>query len=337
MQDGTYVGVHTSNVQCDGPGQPETSVCEALGRVSGPWGCQDVPNECAANQVKDPVTGECKGSVCPAGMVLTMTGECANEGPTCPPGQIKSPAGGCLPGEGMCAAGEARGRDGTCKRDSDGDGVPDSEQGTENGEDADGNSFSGGDNCTNPPACSGNPILCGQARIQWRIECNTRRKVNISGGTCGAMPICVGENCDAMEYAQLIQQWRTACTLEKIAQGSTSIGDGDGDGPPVSWNATGDATLIVDAFAGDGQPGDAFSDGSQGGTGEPGSDGELDTSGFGYGSACPQLPRINVLGTVVDFNVAAPDMCRWFQLAGQIVLLLAALLSVRIISSGGSV
>lgn len=338
MQDGTYVGVHTSNAQCDTPGLPNTETCEAVGRVSGPWGCQQPAQECAANQVRDPVTGECKGSICPAGMILTTTGECANEGNTCPPGQIKSPAGGCLAAEGTCAAGEARGKDGTCKRDANNDGIPDHEQGEPDGGD-DGSAFSGGDGCNNPPSCSGSPILCGQARIQWRIECNTRRKVNMAGGTCGAMPMCIGENCDAMEHAQLIQQWRTACTLEKIAQGSGAIvpGDGNGeDGPPVLWDSTGEAAAIVDATAGQGDPGDAFTDGTQNPT-TPGSDGELDTTGFGYGSSCPQLPVVNVFGTSVDFNVAAPDMCRWFRLAGQIVLVLAALMSVRIISAGGSV
>ncbi|MEN4903352.1 hypothetical protein [Luteimonas sp. TWI1437] len=231
MHDGTYVGVHVSNAACDTPGLPDSETCAAVGRVSGPWGCMDAPKECTGDQIKDPLTGECKAG-CPAGMVVTLEGSCKPQADTCPPGQIKSPVGGCLPGEGTCAAGEARGKDGTCKRDSDGDGTPDSEQGGEGDDDeGDGTEFAGGDDCSRPPSCSGSPVMCGQARIQWRIECNTRRKVNISGGTCGAMPVCTGENCNAMEYAQLIQQWKAACALEKLSTGDTGPGgDGDGDG-----------------------------------------------------------------------------------------------------------
>lgn len=54
-------------------------------------------------------------------------------------------------------------------------------------------------------------IMCGQARIQWRIDCNTRKDIKISGGSCDAVPICTGKNCNAMEYAQLLMQWRTSC------------------------------------------------------------------------------------------------------------------------------
>ena len=264
-QDTVFVGVHTSNAKCDRDGQPEGETCNAVGRVSGPWGCVDPPKECEAGQVKDPVTGECSGSNCPAGMMVDASGACRPESNTCPPGQIKSPTGSCLPGEGQCAAGEARGKDGTCKKDSNGDGTPDSEQGGEDGEgpgddEAEPDSFSGGDNCNNPPSCSGSPVMCGQARIQWRIECNTRRSVNITGGTCGNEPRCVGENCNAMEYGQLLQQWRTACTLAKMAQGTASVGrDGLLDWAQDTRAADTDAANAI-AAQGDGLDGISVSD-----------------------------------------------------------------------------
>ena len=96
------------------------------------------------------------------------------------------PDGKCLPGDGQCAAGEVRGPDGTCKKDGDGDGQPD--------DPGDKDTFAGGDDCSVPPSCGGSPIMCGQARIQWRIDCNTRKNRNIAGGTCNTMPVCTGES-----------------------------------------------------------------------------------------------------------------------------------------------
>ncbi|MBZ3920492.1 hypothetical protein Xtri_13865 [Xanthomonas campestris pv. trichodesmae] len=154
-------------------------------------------------------------------MVLGADGTCKPKDNECPAGQIKSPMGSCIPGDGQCAAGEVRGKDGTCKRDGDGDGEPDA------GED-DGSAqqnFSGGDDCNSPPSCSGDLIMCGQARIQWRIDCNTRKNRNISGGTCAAMPVCTGEKCDAMEYSSLLMQWRTACALERQKAGEGGAGE----------------------------------------------------------------------------------------------------------------
>lgn len=178
--------------------------------------CHPPRPECATNQSKDPVTGECKDQ-CPVGMFIDESGQCKNDGNTCPAGQIKGPDGSCV--NDSCPAGQTKGSDGTCKATED----PDKDDGDED------KYFSGGDSCSAPPACSGDPILCGQARIQWRIDCNTRRNTNISGGSCAAIPVCTGDKCDAMEYAQLLQQWRGTCALEKIAKGEK--GD-DGDDQP---------------------------------------------------------------------------------------------------------
>lgn len=188
--------------------------------------CMEPEQECAANQSKNSATGECEDT-CPAGLKPDAEGLCKPESDTCPPGNIKAPSGQCLPGEGQCAAGEARRPNGTCGRDSDGDGEADEDdEDTEN--DPDTETASGGDSCNAPPSCSGGAIMCLQAKIQWRIDCNTRSKVDITGGSCAAMPVCVGENCKAMEYAQLLQQWRTTCALEKMKPGDGGQG-GDGE------------------------------------------------------------------------------------------------------------
>lgn len=168
--------------------------------------------------------GQCAPEPCPEGKTLQQDGTCKTKENECPAGQIRSPDGKCLPGDGQCAAGEVRGPDGTCKKDSDGDGDPD--------EPGEKETFSGGDDCAIPPSCSGSPILCGQARIQWRIDCNTRKNRNIAGGTCAAMPVCTGEKCDAMEYSSLLMQWRTACATEKLLTKDSGNG---GDGSQPEW------------------------------------------------------------------------------------------------------
>lgn len=185
--------------------------------------CEPPSGECKEG-TKPNSLGQCAPEPCPDGMALQQDGTCKKKDNECPAGQVRSPDGKCLPGDGQCAAGEVRGPDGTCKKDSDGDGDPD--------EPGEKETFSGGDDCNSPPSCSGSPILCGQARIQWRIECNTRRNRNIAGGTCAAMPICTGEKCDAMEYSSLLMQWRTACATEKLLAKDSGNG---GDGSQPEW------------------------------------------------------------------------------------------------------
>lgn len=325
--DGTWNGSYGANVICSM--DPNDHSCGELGQTGYHWNsylkvCEpDDPDKCPNGQVKDS-SGKCVDDACPSGMVMQQDGTCAPAKTECPPGQVRSPAGGCLPGDGQCAQGEVRGKDGTCKRDGDGDGQPDAgeEDGTADP------TFSGGDNCDSPPSCSGDVIMCGQARIQWRIDCNTRKNRNVSGGTCDRVPICTGEKCDSMEYSSMLFQWRSACAAEKLLQRN---GAGEGDSAAVN--------AIKDALAGnagtpdigaEGDPSGAFSDGSGDG-GLP--SGELDTSGFGYSRTCPTIPSVTVLGTTLNFDTSV--FCQWLVLGGQIVLVMAALMSLRIISSSG--
>lgn len=283
--------------------------------------CQPTPDDCNSDQIKDPITGICKNG-CEPGKVMDANGICNTEANQCPPGNVKSPSGGCLPGDGQCAVGEARGKDGTCKRDADGDGQPDDGEDTGDTDET----FGGGDDCNAPPSCSGSPIMCGQARIQWRIECNTRRNRNIAGGACNAVPICTGEKCDALEYTQLLMQWRTACALEKLSIGGGVGGDGSGE----------DVAAIRNALTGDGGTPDIGADGnpadSWASSGGNGSAIEPDTSGYGWGGgSCPSPPAITVLGAVIQFD--ATPVCNWLGLGSYFVLGLAALASLRIVAS----
>ncbi len=273
--------------------------------------CEPPKHECAGGKNPNSL-GQCAPEPCPDGMAQQADGTCKKKDNECPAGQVRSPDGKCLPGDGQCAAGEVRGPDGTCKRDRDGDGNPDP---------VDEESFSGGDDCSAPPACSGSPIMCGQARIQWRIDCNTRKNRNIAGGLCSAMPVCTGEKCDAMEYAGLLMQWRSACALEKMAQGSGNTGDGA------------DVKAIRDALTGSGgsvtTPVDRpASDVWSPSSGQPT---RPDTSGYGWGRGCPQPPAIEVMGQTIAFDIT--PLCRWLGLGSYFVVGLAALFCLRIIAS----
>lgn len=295
----------------------EESNCNAMGsgyfwnallRVCEPTNDGKCPNGAKPNSL-----GQCAPEPCPEGMTQQQDGTCKKKENECPAGQVRSPDGKCLPGDGQCAKGEVRGQDGTCKKDADNDGNPDP---------VNEESFSGGDDCGAPPSCSGSPIMCGQARIQWRIDCNTRKNRNIAGGTCASMPICTGEKCDAMEYAGLLMQWRSACALEKMAQGS---GNGGGD------NA--DVKAIRDALTGAGGAVTTAPDRPSSDVWAPrsGTPVKPDTGGYGWGRACPQPPSFEVFGNVIQINTA--PLCNWLILGSYFVMGLAALASLRIIAS----
>lgn len=294
--------------------------------------CQPITPDCPEGQVEE--GGQCKPeNQCPDGMIAVTGGtpgsiqqgalHCKPSEDTCPQGMIRSPSGQCLPGDGQCAAGEARRSDGTCGRDANGDGTADDED-EDDTNDSDKESFSGGDSCTHPPSCAGGPIDCGMARIQWRIDCNTRTKVNITGGACKAIPQCVGENCRAMEYAQLLQQWRSACALEKMADA------GAGEGAVGDANKNG----VADVLEGRLTPG------------QPGGDGEttvrsigvstslLDTENIFGGGSCPTPPSFEIMGQTISWN-DFPYWCQAMTILRSLVLIFGAYTALRILMGGG--
>lgn len=329
--DGTSTGSRTGD-QCDVP--PSTPDCSRLG-PGYYWhpnlnACVPIkPEDCESGVT--PKEGVCeKPEQCPSGMHTDQNGLCAPDNTECPAGQIKSPEGSCLPGDGQCAVGEVRRPNGTCGKDADGDGQADDDDDNPDN-DSEKGEFSGGDTCTTPPSCSGDAIMCGQARIQWRIDCNTRRNNNITGGSCDAVPVCTGEKCNAMEYAQLLQQWRTSCAVQKLAAASGtdpggSPGDANGNGQPDWTENPGDGTgqNLGDA----GSPDGVVKEGE-----EHGADG-LDITGLGFPRTCPQIPTVSVMGHSISMDTTV--FCDWLKLGGQFVLIAAALLSLRIMASGGA-
>lgn len=284
--------------------------------------CEPLVKDCPEGQQR--VNGVCQPTnKCPEGMIAVQGSTpgaiqqgalyCKAAENECPPGSIKSPSGQCLPGEGQCAAGEARRANGTCGKDKNGDGVADDDD-DDPSNDSEKSYAAGGDTCNAPPSCSGDAIACMQVKIQWRIDCNTRSRANVSGGSCAVMPVCTGDGCKPMEHAQLIQQWKAACALEKL------LGKGEGAG--------GDDGLKEYLTASKQAEGDALR-GMGNSTGHEGVDeskiwktfgnGDFDPNMFGGGGGgqC-SLAGLELLGHSID---PGP---RFWQLAGMIGWLIVA-------------
>lgn len=319
-------------VGCSATGPTPNHICwEVVG------GAKCTGNEsCPTGFNKDPTTGTCwPKEQCPPGHIEDENGEClppqsCPEGQhkdqfgickpndsECPAGQVKSPEGNCLPGDGQCSQGYAKGRDGTCKKDSDGDGEPDEEEEEDcEGEDCEGESdgkgkgtFEGGDNCNAPPICSGDNIMCGQAKLQWRIECNTRKNAVIAGGQCNQVPQCTGDGCKALDYAILLTTWRTACALE-ARTGTGLPGEGGGLEDYLKGEREGERAAlqgIVDQ--GDGLEG--VEEGDHWATFEPGS---FDENLFGGGSPmqCDFLGGpLQIMGRPIELPVELWSLFQW--------------------------
>lgn len=316
-------------------GDDETSTRSPTGAVCGPdygdncpegsfWNgymgvCQPIAPDCPEGQTR--VGGECKpNNKCPDGMVAVPGGTpgainqgalyCKPESDTCPPGNVRSPTGQCLPGDGQCAAGEARRPNGTCGRDSDGDGEAD-EDDDDPDNDPNKPSASGGDSCDMPPSCSGDAIACMQVKIQWRIDCNTRKKANISGGACNAMPVCTGDGCKASEHASMILQWRTACALEKAnAGGGTDPGTGESLSDYLSARDAANKSE-ADASAGQGDGHDGVDESS---IFQSFSGSDFNPNLFGGGSpgVCSFSAPLELMGTPIEMT------SEWWVLASMI-------------------
>ncbi len=329
--DGTVNGSSALNKPCIGDDYDSDDKCDAAAAGGGYHYNKQIgvcePSEPKCKDGAPPNSlGQCAPEPCPSGMLMQGDGTCKKKENECPAGQVRSPDGRCLPGDGQCASGEVRGPDGTCKKDADGDGEPD-DPGTGGG-DGKNDFFSGGDNCNAPPSCSGSTILCGQARIQWRIDCNTRKNRNIAGGTCAVPPLCTGEKCDALEYSQLLMQWRSACALEKLAGKSP----GEGSGAQPEWTKVGG--MSTDPGAG------ASPDDTKVLTTKQISVSDLDQSGIGGGGSCIGFASGSSSGAASGFLdvMASPPayFCNYIAAIKALIILTASVVACFILSRGGA-
>lgn len=306
------------------------------------------PPQCPDGVSYDPEIGMCKPNrECPEGQVQDATGRCVPM-PECPAGKIRAPDGSCIDDPDNCPPGFVKGADGTCKPDSDGDGEPDG--GTEN-------TASGGEMCDSPPVCSGDEIMCLQAKKLWQIDCNTRRGQAswVLDHYCQQPPVCNAvagswqpdrtQACSPEEEAAMVLRWRQVCELTKVVDelrklngvrpgqpGGCTDGDCNENGQP-DWTenpGSGELPPAEDDGQGNGAIGEEREIVVAGGVG-----GALNDIGLGYSRTCPDIPTVEVFGTSIDFNNG--PLCQWLALGGQLVLIFAALASLKILSMGGSV
>ncbi|PUE91339.1 hypothetical protein C7T87_24165 [Xanthomonas hortorum pv. hederae] len=171
--------------------------------------------------------------------------------------------------------------------------------------------------------------MCGQARIQWRIDCNTRKNRNVSGGTCAAMPVCTGEKCDAMEYNSMLFQWRSACAAEKLLAKGT--GDGGSNGEQPAWTKV--VGMSQDPGAG------ASPNDTKLGTNKVSTD-DLDQSGFGGGQCIGFASGGGGTGISSGFTqtMASPPAiwCNYINAVKGIFIFIGAVASVVILAKMGN-
>jgi len=119
-------------------------------------------------------------------------------------------------------AGTAKNSTGDNKADGSGNtsGNGASDEGKKGDDSKDSASDSG--NCDTPPVCVGDTLKCLQLKFTWKIQCNTQGNEISAGNGCGDadVPVCAGKSCKAEAYAQVVQQWKQRCAMEKLAQGN---------------------------------------------------------------------------------------------------------------------
>ena len=208
--------------------------------------------------------------------------------------------------------------DGTDAGDSN-DGEPDDGTGGTDDEQQDGSVTDDGTCEQQPQVSGGDPLLANIILQTWGARC-AQLDDNAITTTEGAIDDCTTPwaitGGSDVNVAKLKALRKSICPFADDASAGKGAGDYGVDGVT---NANGEEAAAQASISGT-----VHSFGADG----------LDDSGFGYTRTCPQLPVIEVMGTSIDFNV--PEFCDWIKLGGQFVLIIAALVSLRIIAGGAA-
>lgn len=143
------------------------------------------------------------------------------------------------------------------------------------------------------------------------------------GADCTTAPTCTG---DGIACVTLYQQWKTRCAVEslRIAVG----GGGTNEYQEIEAGDLGDANDFGDAGVTADQ---AWRPEGEGG---PGESPIFDDSGWLSNRSCPVIPTVNtsVMGQSLSLDFNSADLCWFLSLGAQLVLVFAALQSIRIYS-----
>lgn len=154
-------------------------------------------------------------------------------------------------------------------------------------------------------------------------EGDEKDNVASGGASCRTAPSCTG---DGIACAQLYQQWKTRCAIEAL-EIAVNVDIPPGEYQEIQAGDLGDPNDFGDAGI---TAADAWRpEGSNGGTGNGP---PLDTSGWLSSRSCPVIPAVttSIMGNSVTLDFNHPDLCWWLSIGAQLVLVFAALASIRI-------
>lgn len=144
------------------------------------------------------------------------------------------------------------------------------------------------------------------------------------GASCSTAPSCTG---DGIACMTLYQQWKTRCAVENLKITVTLPGVSN-EFQEIQAGDLGDASDYGDAGVTADQ---AWRPEGEGGSGESPI---FDDSGWLSSRACPVIPVVNtaIMGTAISIDFNNEDLCWFLSLGAQLVLVFAALQSIRIYS-----
>ena len=164
-----------------------------------------------------------------------------------------------------------------------------------------------------PPTCSGDPIACAHLQLSWSQRCSVRVSQGTDVLSCDVRPACESISLDgsiSSECALVVEAWESRCgaaekstlevaALDALYSDAPAMPDDYSLGPPIT---------------------------------SPDVLGQLDSSGWIGGGACPVFDVIDVMGTSIDFNL--PAWCDVLSLLRVMVQLAAGFIAFRVIMGG---
>lgn len=186
---------------------------------------------------------------------------------------------------------------------------------------------SGGASCAAAPACSGDPIDCAQLWQQFKTRCALEKSENATGRSC-SNGVATTLNCTNMDPARCLEL--QVATEAACALAKIAANDSAGGGDEEDGGVDTSGMGNPNDFGDSGySPSDAWRPGV-GESGGPSAPDLFDDSGFLSGRSCPTMPVVEVFGTTIDFNFS--ELCWFLGIGANLILLFAAFASIRIVS-----
>lgn len=154
-------------------------------------------------------------------------------------------------------------------------------------------------------------------------EGDEKDNVASGGASCSTAPSCTG---DGIACATLYQQWKTRCAVEAL-QIEVDVNVPPGEYQEIQAGDLGNANDFGDAGV---TASDAW---RPNGTGNGnGTNPTFDDSGWLASRSCPVIPVVStsIMGNAISIDFNNPQLCWFLSIGAQLVLVFAALASIRI-------